>query len=118
MRDLAQAAATGHEGARLAIDAFSYRVQKYVGAYLSVLEGADALVFGGGIGENSAEVRQRICQSLAWAGLRLDEQANRDVAETDRPISTANGTMEAWVVHVDEAEMIARDVAACLGSSK
>jgi acetate kinase len=115
MRDLVSAAANGHAGARLALEAFCYRVQKYVGAYLSVLGGADALIFGGGIGENSPEIRERICSNLAWAGLNLDASANRDTA-TETPISAA-GTMQAWVVHVDEAEIIARDVAACLTAS-
>ncbi|HLF78438.1 MAG TPA: acetate/propionate family kinase [Dehalococcoidia bacterium] len=116
MRDLVEAAAAGHERAQLAFNAFCYRVQKYIGAYLSVLGGADALIFGGGIGENSAEVRQRVCHGLAWAGLSLDANANRNVVETDTLISTASGTMEAWVIHVYEAEVIARDVAECLAS--
>jgi acetate kinase len=115
MRDLLEAAARGHDGARLAVDAFCYRVQKCVGAYLNVLGGADALIFGGGIGENSPEIRERICRSLAWAGLSFDASANREL-QADVPISAA-GAMQAWVVHVDEAEIIARDVAECLRAS-
>jgi acetate kinase len=117
MRDLVAAAATGHDGAQLAIEAFCYRVQKYVGAYLSVVGGADALIFGGGIGENSPEVRERICRGLAWAGLNFDASANLKTA-TDTPISNEAGTMQAWVIHVDEAEIIARDVAECLAASR
>ena len=73
------------------------------------------IVFGGGIGENSPEIRERICRSLAWAGLGFDASANRE-PQADVPISAA-GAMQAWVVHVDEAEIIARDVAECLRAS-
>ncbi|HVF41869.1 MAG TPA: acetate kinase, partial [Pyrinomonadaceae bacterium] len=62
--------------ARLAVEIFCYRVRKYVGAYLAALGGADALVFTGGIGENSAEVRARVCEGLAWMGVELDAPLN------------------------------------------
>ena len=63
--------------ARLAIEIFCYRVRKYIGAYLAAMNGADAIVFTGGIGENSPEVRSRICEGLQWLGLELDEDLNR-----------------------------------------
>jgi acetate kinase len=117
MRDLVAAAAMGNERAALAVDAFCYRVRKYVGAYLSVLGGVDAVVFGGGIGENSVEVRERVCRGLEWTGLRFDQAANRSPAGGDRRVSAA-GPVEAWVVAVDEASVLARDTAACLLSRR
>ncbi|MGH3851782.1 MAG: acetate/propionate family kinase, partial [Pseudonocardiaceae bacterium] len=62
--------------AELAIEIFCYRIRKYIGAYLAVLEGAEALVFTGGIGENAPEVRRRVCESFGWAGLTVDSERN------------------------------------------
>jgi acetate kinase len=117
MRDLLQAEAAGDERCGFAVDAFCYRVRKYIGAYLAVLGGADAVVFGGGIGERAPEVRHRICAGLEWAGLILDDDANRGDVDGDRRISAQDSAIEAWVVPVDEASVIARDVAAVLGGA-
>ncbi|MBC7930614.1 MAG: acetate kinase, partial [Rubrivivax sp.] len=77
MRDLlAEAQEHKDRRAMLAIDIFCYRARKYIGAYLAAMGGADAVVFGGGIGENSAEIRARICSGLEWAGLEVDEEKN------------------------------------------
>jgi acetate kinase len=81
------------------------------------LGGADALVFGGGIGEHSAAVRQRICAGLRWAGLALDTEANDGESGKDRRINAAGSGIEAWVVAVDEAAVIAKEVVACLGKT-
>ena len=114
MRNLLTAAKAGDERSRLAIDAFCYRVKKYVGAYLAALGGADAIIFGGGIGEHSAEVRQRICDGLEWAGIKLDANRNAAVTGHESRISDDSSAIEAWVVPVDEATIIARDVYICL----
>ena len=114
MRDLLQAEAAGDADAALAIDSFCYRARKYLGAYLAVLGGADAVVFGGGIGEHSAAVRGRICSGLEELGLALDASANAEASGGDRRISAPSSRTEAWVVAVDEAAVIARDVVACL----
>ena len=116
MRDLLAAANNGDAASDLAVRAFCYRVTKYAGAYLAVLGGADAIVFGGGIGENSAEVRRGVVGGLEWAGLHIDQALNA-AGEDDRRISVPGTPMEAWVVHVDEAMVIARDVIACLRAS-
>ena len=76
MGELLELAAGGHERAELAVAMFCHRVRRYVGAYLAVLGGADAVVFGGGIGEHGAEVRRRVCAGLEWAGLELDPGRN------------------------------------------
>jgi len=114
IRDLLRAEASGDADAALAIDSFCYRARKYLGAYLAVLGGADAVVFGGGIGEHSAAVRWRICLGLEALGLALDASANDGAWGGDRRISAPNSRTEAWVMAVDEAAVIARDVVACL----
>lgn len=115
MRDLLQAEKVGDERSALAIESFCYRVRKYIGAYLAVLGGADALVFGGGIGEHSPELRRRICAGLEWAGPRLNDQANAE-GSGDYRISRDGSGIEAWVFEVDEAKVIAQDVLGVLAS--
>lgn len=96
--------------ARLAIEIFCYRVRKYVGSYLAALGGAGAIVFTGGIGENSAEVRARILSGLEWLGLELDADANAaTVGGRAGAITAAGARLAAWVVPTDEELLIARD---------
>jgi acetate kinase len=92
--------------AQMAIDIFCYRVRKYVGAYLAVLEGAEAIVFTGGIGERSPEIRRRICDPLGWAGLALDQARNE---RSERRISAPDARLTAWVIAADEEAVIARE---------
>jgi acetate kinase len=114
MRDILAAAATDDAASGLALEAFCLRAKKYVGAYMALLGGAHAVIFGGGIGENLPEVRRRICQGMAWAGLELDAAANQQASGTEARISTPDSKVEAWVVQVDEAAVIARETAALL----
>jgi acetate kinase len=111
MRDLlAEEAEHDDRRARLAIDLFCHRVRKYVGAYLAELDGAEALVFAGGIGENAPEVRSRICAGLGWLGLELDEERNAALSGGRAgPISRPGSRLAAWVVPTDEELLIARD---------
>jgi acetate kinase len=112
MRELTAAYNTDPR-ARLAIDVFCYRARKYVGAYFAALEGAaEALIFSGGIGENSSLVRREICRGMEWCGLRLDETTNAKVAGRDGRISARNSGRQIFVIHTDEEALIARDVAA------
>jgi len=76
MRVVAQAANSGHARARLALAVFCYRVKRYLGAYLAALGGADAVLFGGGIGEHQATVRAEVCKDMAWCGLELSDERN------------------------------------------
>jgi acetate kinase len=94
--------------ARLAIDVFCYRARKYVGAYLSVLGGADAIVFSGGIGEHQPEIRRRIVETFAWAGLRIDDAANRGAVGDVARISAPDARLAAWVIPADEEAVMAR----------
>ena len=111
MRDLL-AEANEHQDRRalLAIEIFCYRARKYIGGYLAGMGGADAIVFAGGIGENSAEIRGRICDGLEWAGLRVDASLNDAlVGGKEGKFSTDDSALAAWVVPTDEELLIARD---------
>lgn len=101
--------------ARLAVDYFVYRAAKEIGALAAVLGGIDALVFTAGIGENSPEIRQRICTSSKWLGIELDEAANSKCLPM---ISTARSSLSVWVIPTNEELMIARHTGALLGLAK
>ena len=111
MRDLlAEEREHADRRARLAIEIFCYRLRKYIGGYLAAMGGADAIVFSGGIGENSAEIRARVVQGMAWAGLELDAAANaRTTAGTEGRISINGARLAAWVIPTDEELLVARD---------
>jgi acetate kinase len=113
MRDLLAAEASGDARARLAIEIFCYRVRKTIGAYLAALGGADAIVFGGGIGVNAPAVRARICDGMAWCGIRLDRERNAGL-EVEGSISAADARPEVFVASIDEERAIARDALDCL----
>lgn len=100
--------------ARLAVEMFCYRARKYVGAYLAVLGGGDALVFTGGIGENAPAVRARITQGLDRLGIALDPERNARASGREAPIHAETARVSAWVIPADEELVIAQDVSACL----
>jgi acetate kinase len=93
----------------LAMDMFCYRVTKAVGAYLSALGGADAVVFGGGISENTPLVRERVCSSLLWCGLTMDQEQNRTLNEIEGRISAPGSAFQALVVLTEEGLQIAHE---------
>ena len=99
---------------RLAIEVFSYRARKYIGAYLACMEGADAVVFTGGIGENSADIRGRICSGMEWAGLKVDKGRNEQAVSKEAQISTDDSKLKAYVIPTDEELLIARDTVRCI----
>ena len=109
MRDLLGSA---DPNARLAVDYFVYRAAKEIGAMSAALQGIDALVFTAGIGEKSAEIRRRICESSAWLGIELDPEAN---TRNGPRISTPASKVSAWVIPTNEELMIARHVGLLLG---
>jgi acetate kinase len=112
MRDLMT---SEDRSARLAVDYFVYQTSKQIGALAAVLGGIDGLVFTAGIGENSADIRQRICQSSAWLGIELDEGTN---AQRGPRISTPESKVSAWVIPTNEELMIARHTGRLLGLSE
>ena len=111
MRELlAEAAEHDDRRARLAVDLFCYRVKKYLGAYLAAMNGADAIVFSGGIGENAPIIRQRICEGLGWLGIELDAPRNSALAPgNEGRVEREGSRVELWVIPTDEELLIARD---------
>lgn len=110
MRELlAEEAEHGDRRARLAIDLFCYRVKKYLGSYLAAMNGADAVIFAGGIGENAPEVRRRICTGLEWLGIEIDDSLNSALLGTEGRMDAKGSRVELWVIPTDEELLIARD---------
>jgi acetate kinase len=112
MRDLLENDAAE---AQLAIDYFVYVAAKEIGALTAALGGLDAIVFTAGIGENSPEIRRRICESSAWLGVELDNDANQ---KQKTRISTQQSKISVWVIPTNEELMIARHTATLLGLRK
>jgi acetate kinase len=110
MRELLALEARGDPRAKLALDAFCHRIVKYVGAYAAALGGIDALLFGGGIGENSAPIRKRICTQLSWLGLEFDAAANADCVGREGAIGAPLSRVAAYALAVREERAIARAV--------
>jgi acetate kinase len=95
----------------LAMEMFSYRVLKAVGAYLAALGGAHAVIFGGGIAENTPLVRQRVCEGLRWCGLEMDAEQNQALIDVEGRLSTEKSPIQAYVIPVDETLEIAHECA-------
>lgn len=116
-RDMRELMALNHQGnkrATLAVDMFCYRIKKYLGAYMAALDGAEAVIFGGGIGENQPEIRALICSGMEWCGLKLDSERNIGAVGRESRISSEDSKTGAYVIPVDEAFIIARDTFSCL----
>jgi acetate kinase len=112
----------GDARAVLAVDVFCYRARKYLGAYLATLGGADAVIFGGGIGEHVPTIRARICEGMEWCGLTIDKERNRRAVDVSvgvvARISPDDATLPAFVVPVDEETWIARETMECLRAKR
>jgi acetate kinase len=112
--DMRELLAEAHEHddrrARLAIEIFCYRARKYIGSYLAAMNGAEAIVFTGGIGENSAEIRERICAGLSWLGIELDAERNSTNGTGSKgQISSDSSRVSVFVIPTNEELLIARD---------
>ena len=115
-RDVEQAAAKGNQRATLALDVFVASVRQYLGAYLTVLGGADAIVFSGGIGENSQLVRANVCKNMEWAGIVLDTVKNNGLPRgSESRISSTSSRTQIWVVPTNEEIVVARQTAEAVG---
>lgn len=120
MRELLDEARENNDRrAKLAIEIFCYRARKYIGSYLAAMNGADAIVFTGGIGENSSAVRAKICEGLDWFGLELDAELN-DCHTMGREgiISTENSRLAVYVIPTNEELLIARDTVRAVNAAK
>jgi acetate kinase len=107
LRDVEAAAQAGDRRARLALDVFVASVRHYLGAYLLLLNGADAVVFTGGIGENSASMRAAVCADLDWFGIRLDPAKN-DTAKGEAAVHAADSRVQLWTTPTNEELIVAR----------
>jgi acetate kinase len=115
MKAVTERADCGEGDAQLALEVYCLRIRKYIGAYLAVLGGADAVVFGGGVGEHASGIRKRALAGLAWAGIELDPEANLGLSDADALISAQGSRVAVLVCPVDEESLICRDVASAAG---
>jgi acetate kinase len=113
LRDIEEAAEKGNARARLAMDVYVASVRHYLGAYLVLLNGADAIVFTGGIGENSSAMRQAICADLGWFGIALDPDRNHD-ARGEVPVHAVTSRVQLWTMPTNEELIVARQTRDCL----
>ncbi|MTI47704.1 acetate/propionate family kinase [Sporosalibacterium faouarense] len=107
-RDIEEATEKGNERAKLALNVFARRVKKYIGSYAAVMGGVDAIVFTAGLGENSPEIRETICEGLGFIGIEIDKEEN-NVRGKDKVVSTEDSNVKVLVVPTNEELMIARD---------
>ena len=116
-REVEEAAGKGNKNAKMAIDVYCYRIKKYLGSYLAVLGGANIIVFTGGVGENSATVRKKVCSEMEWAGLSISAEINKQMNGKEAIISETGSKTKVLIVPANEELMIARESAA-LAKSK
>jgi acetate kinase len=114
LRDIEAAAQAGDVKAKLAFYVFVAAVRHYLGAYLLLMNGADAIVFTGGIGENSANMRRAVCAALDWFGIELDPQKN-DAAKGETRINTERSRVDLWIMPTNEELIVARQTMAACG---
>ena len=117
MREVITEMNEGNKKAKLAFDIFCYRVKKYIGSYIAALGGLDALVFTGGIGENSPDIRKAICENLDYLGIEFDKSAN-NTKEKEKAISTAKSKAIVFVIPTNEELMIAMETKEIVKSIK
>ena len=112
-RDITAAAAEGNERAIVTSEIFCYQIKKFIGSYAFAMDGIDAIIFTGGIGENDPNVRARACSNLDTFGIEIDEKANDSRGELKK-ISSENSKVQVWVVPTNEELLIARDTLALI----
>ncbi len=115
-REVEEAAAAGNKNAQLALDVFAYRLAKYIASYVVPLGRLDALVFTGGIGENSASMRKAVIKQLGFLGLELDDKANEECCRGKAGVITSSTKPLAMVINTNEELMIAQDTAQIIGA--
>ena len=109
MREIESANDEGNERARLALDMYSYRIKKYVGAYAAAMGGCDIIVFTAGVGENQASMREDVCKNMEYMGVKLDVEKNKTIRGEEAIISTPDSKVTVCVIPTDEELMIATD---------
>ena len=109
LRDVTIAAKENHELSLLSLEVCSYQLKKYVGSYMAAMNGADAIVFSGGVGENTEEIRELSMSNMEKLGIHLDKHRNLTDMKKTRLISTDDSPVKVFVIFTDEEIMIARD---------
>jgi acetate kinase len=119
MREIEEAADTQHNSrAVLGLDMYNYRVKKYIGAFAAVMGGVEIIVFAGGIGENSPESREHICEGLEFLGMEFDKEKNKGIRSKEAVISTPGSRVKVMVVPTDEELVIAEDTMRIISENK
>ncbi len=113
-REICAAAEKGNKRAQLVTDMLCYEIKKYIGSYAAAMNGLDAVLFTGGIGENSSEVRQGVCEDMEYFGIKIDAEVNKSTRGELKRISTPDSKVEVWVVPTNEELLIARDTLALI----
>ena len=108
-RDLIAAAEDGNSKAELAIRMFRYQIKKYIGSYMAAMNGVDAIIFTGGIGENDPEMRAAVCDNMDFFGINIYNELNSNVHGQEINLSARGSNVEVWVIPTNEEIMIARD---------
>ncbi len=117
-RDVCAAVKEGNERAILTLDLVQYQIKKYIGSYTAAMNGVDAIIFTGGIGENSVEVREMVCADMSYFGIEIDTELNKTIQGKLAKISTENSKVEVWVVPTNEELLIARDTLEVIAANK
>lgn len=113
-RDISTAASQGNEKAQLVTEMLVYEIKKYIGSYAAAMNGLDAVIFTGGIGENAFDVRASVCKDMEFFGIKLDEKANDGLRGKLQKISAPDSKVDVWVVPTNEELLIARDTLALI----
>lgn len=113
-RDITDAAEHGNQRAKLVSDMLVYEIKKYIGSYAAVMNGLDAVLFTGGIGENAFDVREKVCEDMEFFGIKLDKSANDGMRGQLKKISAEDSKVQVWVVPTNEELLIARDTLALI----
>lgn len=111
-RDVRKAANEGNSHAATALDAYRYRVAKYIGSYTAAMNGVDAITFTAGVGENDYRMRKEICEYLGYLGIKLDEEKNQAAIGEVGEISTPDSKVKVFVIPTNEELAIARETKA------
>ncbi|MDQ6812793.1 MAG: acetate kinase, partial [Bacteroidota bacterium] len=108
MRDISKAIAQGDREAEMAYEIYAYRIKKYIGSYAALLNGLDAIVFTAGVGENDADIRERVCSNLSFLGINLDNTRNALLSSEAREISSDDSFVKVLVIPTNEELEIAQ----------
>lgn len=108
-RDITAASKDGNKRAQLAIQIQRYQIKKYIGQYSAVMNGLDAIIFTGGIGENAWDLRQEVCENMEFFGIKIDSKLNKEMNGKGCKFSTEDAKVQCWIVPTNEELLIARD---------